>query len=91
MAAPSPTPLAFPAVVLMGLHSGKAGFNFERDSRVTPGRNVSSTEMTVPRISMGKISSAKIPLAEAFKLSLSLVETYGCKAATLLSQLCYAR
>lgn len=62
-AAPSPTPLALPAVVEASPQLGKTGFNEDKESMVTPGRIVSSTEMTVPRSSIGMISSAKIPLA----------------------------
>lgn len=64
-AAPSPMPLAFPAVVDAGLQSGKTGFKADKLSMVTPERMVSSTEMTVPRISIGRISSANTPRARA--------------------------
>lgn len=58
-AAPSPTPLELPAVEVPS--SRNTGFNFASDSNVTPGRTVSSTDITTPRISTGRISSAKIP------------------------------
>jgi hypothetical protein len=63
MAAPSPTPLAFPAVVEASPQFGNTGLREDSDSAVTPGRIVSSTETTAPLSSMGMISSAKIPLA----------------------------
>ena len=68
-AAPSPMPLELPAVDAPS--SRNAGLSFASDSSVTPGRTVSSTEMTAPRISTGRISSAKIPSATAWKYVLS--------------------
>jgi len=64
-AAPSPMPLAFPAVVDAGPQSGKTGFKADKLSLVTPERIVSSTEMTIPRVSIGRISSANTPRARA--------------------------
>ena len=61
-AAPSPMPLAFPAVVSSFPQPGKAGFRLASDSAVTPGRIVSSSSILCPRISMGMISSLKVPV-----------------------------
>jgi hypothetical protein len=64
-AAPSPTPLAFPAVVDAAPQSGKEGFSAASPSALTFGRTVSSADTTVPRNSMGRISLAKMPPANA--------------------------
>lgn len=64
-AAPSPMPLALPAVVVSP-QSGNTGFKPARDSTVTPGRMVSSTEMTDSRTLIGMISSANIPFSRAY-------------------------
>lgn len=91
IAAPSPTPLAFPAVVVATPHSANTGFNLERDSRVTPFRIVSSTDNTEPRNSMGRISSAKIPDAEAYEVRSIQGELLCGRIGTPLpSRLCYA-
>lgn len=66
MPAPSPTPLAFPAVVLAFPHCGNAGFKAPRSSSLTPFRIVSSTDTTNPFNSIGRISSAKMPFARAY-------------------------
>ena len=63
IAAPSPTPLAFPAVVDASPQSGKTGFSAASDSAVTPGRIASSADTTVPLMSIGIISSANMPFA----------------------------
>lgn len=65
-AAPSPTPLALPAVVDASPQSGKTGLREARESEETEGRMVSSMEMVEPRSSMGRISWAKMPLEEAY-------------------------
>ena len=67
MAAPSPTPLAFPAVVDASPHCGKAGFRAAKPSNVTPGRMVSSWAIVLSPISTGMISSANMPLARLSK------------------------
>jgi len=74
--APSPTPLALPAVVLDSPQSGKAGFKAESPSSVTPCRMVSSTETTEPLNSIGIISSANIPFARAWRESRSTFAIY---------------
>jgi len=65
IAAPSPTPLALPAVVDASPQSGNTGFSVARPSEETLARIVSSTETVVPLSSMGRISSENTPLAEA--------------------------
>jgi hypothetical protein len=67
--APSPIPLAFPAVVVARPQFSKTGFNPESDSKVTPGRMVSSCVIVFPPSSTGMISSANTPLLSAFGIS----------------------
>ena len=62
IAAPSPTPLAFPAVVLLSPQPGKTPFKSAKDYEVTPFRIVSSTLKRPPLISTGIISSLNIPV-----------------------------
>lgn len=81
--APSPIPLAFPAVVLAFPHCGNAGFKAARSSRLTPGRIVSSTDTINPFISIGRISSVKIPLARA-----CMVITTKVHFQDIMSHLC---
>lgn len=59
-------PLAFPAVVDAGPQLGKAGLREASESAETPGRIVSSLVISVPRILIGTISSAKCPFLRAF-------------------------
>ena len=77
-AAPSPTPLALPAVVEPS--SANTGLSFASDSSVTPGRTVSSTETTAPRISTGRISSAKMPdWIDWERMSMFFAGSAGCE------------
>jgi len=79
-AAPSPTPLALPAVVDAPPHSGKEGFNAASPSALTFGRTVSSTDTMVPRSSMGRISSANTPSANACVTCFFLRQSPRCES-----------
>jgi hypothetical protein len=65
IAAPSPMPDALPAVVVLVPQSGKTGFRPAREVADTFGRIVSSVWIVLPRISIGRISSEKIPFFSA--------------------------